>query len=149
MNNRVSRYVDTNVIGSLVVQIEHNLDGTVYPHLYTVDGSGHKVVLSLYDPIIAEIKHLDSNITQITFTGAFQGYVDLVFINVAMSSIEARLAHLEKKTVELQEVSEALVNGTQWRQMNTYIFSQMDKLKSDITDLTVQLELVRADSASV
>lgn len=149
MNNRVKKYIDTDSLGSLVVQIEHNLNGDVYPFLYTIDGSGHKIVVPLYDPVIAEIKHLDENITQLTFTAAFQGYVDLVYIDTSFSSLSARLSDLEKKMVELTEIQKAMVNGAQWRQMNTYIFSQIDKVKSDINELTVAMELLKADVESV
>ena len=149
MNNRVSKYIDTDAVGSLVVQIAHNLGGTVYPFIYTIDGSGHKVVVPLYDPVIAEIKHLDENITQITFTAAFQGYVDLVYINVSLSSVSARLQDLEEKIIELTEIQSAMVNSSQWKQMNTYIFSQIDKANSDLKDLTIAMELLKADVESI
>jgi hypothetical protein len=90
-----STYVDTNVSG-LVIQIQHNLNGTSYPFVYELD-TGAKVFVSLYDPRIAEAKQLDDDTFQITFASAFAGYIDLLVFDVSTPDAGDRVKEVEDK----------------------------------------------------
>jgi len=144
MNNRVITLIDTEISG-LVIQIEHNLSDVVYPFLFQIEEFGQQKILSFYDPIIAEAKTIDKNIFQISFTGEWKGYLHLVKLNVSGSEYLSRLEALESKSVLLQDQINKLVNSSQWKQMNTYIFSEVDKLKKEIDKLTLAQNLLRED----
>lgn len=144
MNNRIVTYIDTDTTG-LIVQIAHNFNDSVYPFLFEPDSSGHEKVLSLYSPILAEVKSLDKNIFQLTFTGSWQGFVHLVKLNVSGTQYLSRLEALESKTVLIQEQIEKLTNGAQWRQMNTYILSEVDKLKKEVGEVILAQDVLRKE----
>lgn len=142
MNNRVVTFINTEVSGR-VIQIEHNLEDTVYPFLFEPNESGHLKALSLYSPVVAEVKLLDKNIFQISFTSDWVGYIHLIKLNVSGSQYLSRLESLESKAIELHNHLEKLVNGAQWRQMNTYMLSEIEKVKKDLQELVIAQELLR------
>jgi hypothetical protein len=144
MNNRVVTSIDTEISG-LVIQIEHNLADIVYPFLFQTEEFGQQKIISLYDPIIAEAKIIDKNIFQISFTGEWKGYLHLVKLNVSGSSYLARLEALESNSILLQEQINKLVNSSQWKQMNTYTLSEIDKLKKEIEQVLLAQEILRKD----
>jgi hypothetical protein len=144
MNNRTITYIDTDITG-LVVQIAHNFNDTVYPFLFEPDESGHEKAVSLYSPVLAEVKSLDKNIFQISFTGTWKGFVHLVKLNVSGTQYAARLESLESKIVLIQEQIEKLTNGAQWRQMNTYILSEVDKLRKELGDVSLAQDVLRKE----
>lgn len=144
MNNRTVTFINTEISGR-VIQIEHNFDDTVYPFLFQPDESGHLRALSLYSPVVAEAKILDKNIFQISFTADWIGFLHLVKLNVSGSQYLSRLESLESKTLEIQNQLEKLVNGAQWRQMNTYMLSEIEKVKKDLQELIVAQELLKKE----
>src|SRR4030065_2194880 len=109
MINRVTTYIDTAVVGS-VAQIQHNLGGMVYPFIYTINGFGHKVAVSLYDARLAEVKALDDNTYQITVASAFAGFLDLLFFDVKTPSQGKRITALEKDMVDVQALFSSHTN---------------------------------------
>lgn len=131
---RVQTYIDTNTDG-LVVQIEHNMNGMVYPEIYTVDLSGAKVFVSLYDPRLAEVKALDANNFQITFASTFAGYLDLLYFDVSVPSESDRITILEKELVKTNDRQTKYTTLTQWKQMNTYNEKKFKDLETDIAEL--------------
>lgn len=144
MNNRVVVNIDTEVSG-LVIQVEHNLEDVVYPFLFQHEEFGQLKLVSLYDPIIAEVKIIDKNIFQVSFTGEWKGFLHLVKLNVSGAEYLSRLEGLEKKSALLQDQINMLVNSAQWKQMNTYILSEVDKLKKEIEKLVTAQNLLRQE----
>lgn len=138
MINRRTTYIDTAQSG-LVVQIQHNFNGMVYPQFYTVNTSGHKIFMSLYSSPIAEAKALDGNTFQVSFSGAFEGFVDLLYFDIKTPSQGNRITHLEKDVAEIRDTLTDYVNGMQWRQMNTYLEKQIKDLNKEINDLQQQV----------
>lgn len=134
------QYIDTNVSG-LVVQVEHNLGGTPLIGLtdYT---SGSEVFVSFYDPRIAEIKVLDDNTVQLTFSSAFEGYAIFHHIINDQYSLEDRVKVLEDKYIQLLQTMSNFATKAQWSQMNTLLSKQIELLNSKVDTLQNQVDLL-------
>ena len=136
-------YLNTAVTG-LVNVIEHNLGGT--PDVFITEWNGtHEVYVSLMDARIAEIKVLDKDTVQITFASAFQGYLELLMVEVDNPSDHQRLLNLESKYTKQINLIEDKVSKTQWIQMNTLLSNQIQSLQEQIADLQSQINTLRTD----
>lgn len=144
MINRVTTYIDTVATG-LVVQIQHNLNGMVYPFFYTLNVSGHKTAVSLFDSRIAEAKALDDNIYQVTFAANAEIFLDLLYFDIKTPSQAKRITALEKETNEIRSVLTEYTNLLQWKQMNTYLQKQIDNQTKLIVDLQTQVTTLAKD----
>lgn len=144
MMNRVTKYIDTAVTG-LVVQIQHNLGGMVYPFFYTLNSSGHKVAVSLFDSHIAEAKALDDDTYQVTFAATYQVNLDLVYLDIKTPSQAKRIKDLEEDVVDLRLLLNSYTNALQWKQMNTYLQKQIEDQGKLIADLQAQVDVVKRD----
>lgn len=144
MINRVSTYIDTSVTGS-VVQIQHNLHGMVYPYFYTVDTSGYKTAVSLFDSRIAEAKTLDDDTFQVTFASSFEGFLDLLYFDIKTPSQGKRITALELETEAIRDLLTGYANLLQWKQMNTYLEKQIKDQGKLIADLQAQVNTLAKD----
>lgn len=140
---RKSTYIDTSLTG-LVVLITHNLSGTAYPELYTLD-AGHKVFISLYDPRIAEFKNLDDDNVQITFASPFAGYLDVIVYDLSTPSVQDRVVDLEKKYNDMSLNFTKFTPLSSWKQMNNYSESKHKDIQTEIDDIKVQMETIRQE----
>lgn len=134
MIKKQSIYIDTDVSGT-VVQASHSLDGFAYPFFYELDNS-HKVFLSLDDPRIAEYKVLDNSTIQVSFASTFKGFLDIIVLDVDEPTNRQRLLNTEKRLDQMAQTQASLVTSAQFKQMSTYIESQIKKLEGNLQDLT-------------
>lgn len=138
-----SAFIDTNTLGSIIV-IEHNLGGTPLVQLtdYT---SGQEVLISLYDSRIGQIKVLNENNLQVTFAGAFRGYIYLYQVDIDNPSDHDRIVHLEERLVSLYGALNKMANRDQWSQMNTYFSQQIADVKTSIEDIRNRVTLIETE----
>jgi len=136
-------YLDTNING-LVQIVEHNLGGIPDLFLTEIDAGKYKYV-SLYDSRIAEIKALDNNNTQITFSSLFQGYLELLLVEVDEPTDHQRLISLEERYLSLLTLIESKTSQSQWVQMNNLHQAQLGSMQTQIDELKVQVELLSTD----
>ena len=134
MSNRSSTFINTAETG-LVVQIQHNLCGMVYPSFYTTNSSGHKIFKSLYAAPILEAKTLDKDTFQVTFSGAFEGFVDLLYWDFKTPTYNKRLTDVEQDVVEIRDVLKQYTNLLQWKQMNAYLEKRIMNLEKENAEL--------------
>ena len=136
-------YLDTTVSG-LIIVVEHNLGGTPDLFLTELDAGKEKYV-SLYDPRISEIKALDANNTQLTFSSAFAGYLELLLVEVDDPSDGERLNSLEDRYLKMIALIESKASLDQVAQLNTLTQGQITSLQTQIDDLSSQVSLLRSD----
>lgn len=136
-------YVDTDITG-LVNIVEHNLEGT--PDIFITEWDGFsEIYTSLMDARIAEVKTLDSNRVQITFSATFQGYLYFLLAKVDNPSDHQRIIDLEKRYSNVVNLIEDKVSKDQWIQMNTLFSNQITYLQNQIKDLEVQIAALKTD----
>lgn len=140
-------YLNTSISG-LVIIIEHNLSGTPDLFFTEIDGANEKYV-SLMDARIAEVKTLDSDNIQVTFASAFEGFLELLLVEVDNPSDHERLLGLEERYVNQVALLEDKVSKDQWIQMNTLLSSQIEDLQGQINDLQSQVNTLSADVAAL
>lgn len=146
--NRNRTYIDTGVTG-LVIQIPHNMGEFVYPWLWELNGSGHKVHVPLFDSRIAELKNLDNENFQVSFNSPFEGYVDLLSYNIPIVSQMDKLLKLEKELNEIKDLLPKYTTSSQWKQMNTYIESRLSSAESNIENLKTEFKSLSDDVAEL
>lgn len=136
-------FVNTAVSG-LVIPVEHNLGGT--PNLMITElVAGNEVYVSLLDARIAEVKTLDTNIIQVTFASAFEGFIDLHLVTADNPSLHQRVLDLEDRYLSLIPLIESKVSVDQWTQLNNLTQAQIASLQTQINDLSSQLNLLESD----
>lgn len=144
MINRSTTYIDTDELG-LVVQIQHNFGGMVYPFFYTINSSGHRTAVSLFDSHIAEAKALDDNTYQVTLSSTFQVHLDLLYFDIKTPSQAKRITKLEQDVNDVRELLTHYTNALQWKQMNTYLQKQIDDHSKLLADQQTQITNLSKD----
>ena len=149
MYKKHEEYIDTASQGNIVL-VEHNLESllpmiTIYEPINLSDLK----VVSLYDSRIASIESRGPNVTRISFSSSFQGYIQLVDIQNVRTTIADRIAHLEQATDFIIQQQKQLVSGAQWRQMNNYQDSKFVEVGKKISDLESELSKVKNDVAAL
>jgi hypothetical protein len=140
-------YLNTSITG-LVNIVEHNLGGV--PDLFFTEWDGsNEVYVSLMDARIAEVKVLDKDTVQATFAAPFQGYLELLFVEVDNPSDHQRLLNLESKYSKVINLIEDKVSKDQWIQMNTLFSNQITSLQEQVNDLQSQINTLQTDFDSL
>ncbi len=149
MYRKHEEYIDTASQGNIIM-VEHNL-GSLLPSitLYEPINLSDLKAVSLYDSRIASIESRGPNVTRITFSNAFQGYIQLIDIQNVRTTIADRITHLEELTDLIIQQQKQLVNSAQWRQMNTYHDNQAAILNKKIVELGLELTKLKNDVAAL
>jgi hypothetical protein len=149
MYKKHEEYIDTSSEGNIIL-VEHNLN-TLMPlvALYQPANLSDLKAVSLYDSRISSVESRGPNVTMITFSSAFEGYVQLVDIQNVRTSIIDRIAHLEEVTSLLIQQQKMLTNASQWRQMNTHFESLIVNINNKLVSVDAEISKLKSDIESL
>jgi hypothetical protein len=145
MYQKYEEYINTTQDG-LIIMIEHNLN-TLFPSMSLfepVDLTDMKAV-PLYDSRITSIESKGLNVTQVSFNGAFEGYVNLLHVKNARNTIENRLSDLETLADQTRDLQKKLVSLAQWKQMNNYFEQKTVDLEGSVKGIESELDSIKKD----
>lgn len=149
MYRKHEEYISTANEGQVIL-IEHNLNTqTPAVTLYEPVNLSDLKVVSLYDSRIGSIESRGPNVTALTFSSSFEGYVQLIDIQNTRNLITDRIARLEDLSEILVQQQKQLTTSSQWRQMNNYLESQQVALNNKITELDAEIKKLKRELDSL
>jgi hypothetical protein len=149
MYRKHEEYISTANEGQVIL-IEHNLNTqTPAVSLYEPVNLSDLKLVSLYDSRIGSIESRGPNVTALTFSSSFEGYVQLIDIQNTRNLITDRIARLEDLSEILVQQQKQLTTSSQWRQMNNYLESQQVALNNKITEIDAEIKKLKSDIDSL
>jgi hypothetical protein len=144
MSRQYEQYVDTALVG-LTSPIDHYLDGYPFASLLRIEDPGlpteKHTLISLYDPVVAEIEVLNSNQIKITFSAPFTGYVR--FFLGDSTDLVSRTNELQADIDFIYGQLDERVMTTRWMQMNALRDNQLSTLKAELDALKASHESLK------
>jgi hypothetical protein len=133
------KYIDTAVDG-MIFDIEHNLK-TMMPlaSLYEPIGLTDFRSVSLYDSRVGFIESKGLNVSRVSFSAPFQGYISFLDIKNAKPSLEDRLNKIESTISSAIQQQKSFTTISQWKEMNNFEEKELQVLRSAINVLSNQL----------
>jgi hypothetical protein len=145
MYAKYDKYIDTAVDG-LIFDVEHNLKSMMpLVFLYEPVGLTDLRSVSLYDSRIGFIESRGQNISRVSFSASFQGYISFVEIKNAKPDIENRLNKLETSLSNAIQQQKSLVTLSQWKEMNNLEDQDITAVKATTVSLQDQITSLKED----
>jgi transcriptional regulator CtsR len=124
----------------MIFDIEHNLK-TMMPlaSLYEPIGLTDFRSVSLYDSRVGFIESKGLNVSRVSFSAPFQGYISFLDIKNAKPSLEDRLNKIESTISSAIQQQKSFTTISQWKEMNNFEEKELQVLRSAINVLSNQL----------
>jgi hypothetical protein len=149
MYAKYEKYIDTAVDG-LIFDIEHNLK-TSSPSvsLYEPVGLADLRLISLYDSRIGFIESKGLNVTRVSFSAPFQGYINLVDIKNSKPDLENRISKIETSLNSAIQQQKSFTTISQWKEMNNLEEQELQDVKQALDDLQTQVISLKEEVANL
>lgn len=139
------KYIDT-VTDGLVFDIEHNLK-TLVPsvQLYEPVGLSDFRLVSLYDSRIGFIESKGLNVTRVSFSAPFQGYISFIDIKNSKPDLENRILKIETSLNSAIQQQKSFTTLSQWKEMNNLEEQELTNVKLALDVLSTQVASLKEE----
>lgn len=145
MYAKYEKYIDTSIDG-MVFDLEHNLK-TLVPsvQLYEPVGLSDLRLVSLYDSRIAFIESKGLNVTRLSFSQPFQGFVSFIDIKNSKPDLENRISKIESSLNSAIQQQKSFTTLSQWKEMNNLEEQELTNVKLALDVLSTQVESLKEE----